>query len=285
MLRIIIANILILSVCQSVNANVGWAKLPRPVKPIVVAVIDTGIDEKLMDSDILCKEGHKDFTGTGLQDNHGHGTHISGLIEQYAKNYIFRYGESPNSIKNIKANYCQIILKYYDPKARGADNLINTIKSFRWAIDHKVDVINYSGGGKEFSNEEKLIVTEALNKGIKVVVAAGNESKNLSDDPCSKIKSFKKKFLCLKNRDPKVKYGVYYPAIYDNRLYVVGNLVNYKTRVIASSSNYGTHINTWEVGTNVLSRLPNAKFGFMSGTSQATAIKSGKLVREMLLNK
>ena len=73
--------------------------------------------------------------------------------------------------------------------------------------------------------------------------------------------------------------------MYDKRIYIVGNLVKKDSRSIANTSNYGEPVNTWEVGTNVLSRLPGKSFGFMTGTSQATAVKTGKIVREMLLNK
>jgi hypothetical protein len=59
-------------------------------KPIVVAVIDTGkaVDPKLK----YCKYGHKDITGTGLEDNNGHGTNVASLIAREAKgaNYCVR---------------------------------------------------------------------------------------------------------------------------------------------------------------------------------------------------
>ena len=257
MLRLTLTNIAILLVSIQVNADVGWARFPSNTKQIVVAVIDTGLDKELMSKNSICKTGHKDFTGTGLIDNHGHGTHISGIIDQYAKNYIFTKGKDFSGIDKVYENYCQIILKYYDPKGIGSDNLKNTIQAFRWAIDQKVDIINYSGGGTEFSAEEKKMVEEALNKGIKFVAAAGNERSDID----------------------KHKY---YPAMYDKRIYIVGNIVG-ESRDIAASSNRGKSINTWEIGTNVLSRLPVNQYGYMTGTSQSTAIKSGKLVREMLL--
>lgn len=229
-------------------------------KPIVIAVIDTGIDSKMINHNSLCKSGHKDFTGTGLRDSHGHGTHISGIIDQYAKNYIFSFKESPSKIDSIRANYCQIIIKFYDPQDHSLDHISNITKSFKWAIKQKVDIINISGGGIGYSSEERAVVLEALNKGIKIVAAAGNEGANID-----------------KNK--------YYPAMYDKRIFVVGNLVNSHSRNIAETSNYGKSVNTWEVGTRVFSRMPNKTFGFMTGTSQATAVKSGKLIREMLINK
>lgn len=267
-----------------INKPVTKPIIIRKKKRIMVAVIDTGLDPALMNKNYICPEGHKDFTGGGLVDNHGHGTHISGIIDQYAKNYVYGPGKRPSDIFDKEADYCQIIVKYYDPKRTGQDNLKNTIKSFRWAIDQKVDIINYSGGGTEYSQAEHDLVIEALNKGIKVVAAAGNERSNIDQRK-------------------------YYPAMYDNRIYRVGNVVRFivttevvkrlnvsnnkmesvkinKTeRDVASSSNYGDGVNNWEVGTNVMSTLPGNSYGYMTGTSQAAAVKSGKLVNEMLSSK
>lgn len=278
----------ILAISSFSFADVGWAQRERPKKLIKVAVIDTGIDEDLLKKNAYCESGHKDFSGSpyGLKDNHGHGTHISGIIDQYTKDYIFKLGKSANDIDKIQADYCQIIIKFYDPKY-ASDNLNNTIAAFKYAIEQNVDIINYSAGGNEFSAEEKAVVTEALNKGIKVVAAAGNERS-------------------------KIELHAYYPAMYDKRIIVVGNLlhedvykpvvqyklkkvkkklikqkfIDYKLeRDIAATSNYGDSIPYWEVGTNVLSRLPGKNYGFMTGTSQAAAVKTGKIIHEMLSKK
>lgn len=224
-------------------------------KQIKVAVIDTGIDLTMLKSKEYCNTGHKDFTGSGIEDVNGHGTHISGLVDQYAKNLILSEDATPGQVNAKSINYCQIIIKYYSEN--GENNLTNSLKAFRWAIDQKVDIINYSGGGTTPFPEEKKLILEALDKGIKVVAAAGNEHSNLS------IHRF-------------------YPAMYDKRIYIVGNLVDTKSRNIATTSNFGDPVNTWERGTSLMSTLPLGKYGYMSGTSQATAVKSGKLVREML---
>lgn len=216
--------------------------VPSVIKTIKVAVIDTGLNMELFKNKItLCKDGHKDFTGTGLKDTHGHGTHISGLIEKHAG----------------KSSYCQIIMKYYDPKAFGQSNIDNTVKAFELAIELGVDVINYSGGGMEPNDREKAAVLRALDKGIKVVAAAGNEHCDL---------------------DTKCKY---FPAMYDDRISIVGNLDS--NRVPAESSNSGSVVTHWEIGVDVESYcaatgLPNCK---MTGTSQSTAIHSGKVVKDL----
>lgn len=232
---------------------------PKQAK-VVVAVIDTGIDPTLMSKPWICKEGHKDFTGSGLVDNHGHGTHIAGIVEQHAKKVILDFKKNNlKSLDDATADFCIIAIKYFDPKVK-SDNLDLTIKSLRWAIDQKVDIINYSGGGTEYSEKEFKLIEEALKKGIKVVAAAGNERSNLET-------------------------AKYYPAMYDQRIFIVGNLQSNYDKTRAPTSNYGKPVNTWEVGTNVISRLPGGTIGFMTGTSQATAVKSGKIVREMLDSK
>jgi len=248
---------ILLKLSVLVLANISFADVVvhKNTKQIKVAIIDTGIDEMLLSKPVYCNEGHKDFTNTGLNDRHGHGTHISGIVDQYVKDVIFNYKLPSSRIDNVVVNYCQIIIKFYDVKASNQDNLENTIKAFKWAISQNVDVINYSGGGNDSSPEEKKVIIEALNKGIKIVAAAGNEHANLSKKP-------------------------FYPAMYDKRIYVVGNLT--QDRSPATSSNYGNEVTYWEIGTNVLSRLPNGIYGIMTGTSQATAVKTGKLIREML---
>lgn len=231
-------------------------EVDKTPKPYVVAIIDTGIDEALLKNNTFCKEGHKDFTGLGLQDRHGHGTHISGLIDQYARNYMFSQ-KDPKKIYDVPINYCQIVLKFLNTAKDMTDSLDNTRKALRYAIDMNVDMINYSAGGTDFDKQERNLIVEALDKGIKVVVAAGNERSDIN----------------------KHKY---YPAMYDKRIYRVGNLMSESPREIASSSNYGTGVTYWEKGYNVLSTLPGGTYGLMTGTSQSAAIKSGKLVHELV---
>jgi subtilisin family serine protease len=94
-------------------------------------------------------------------DEHGHGTHVSGII------------------KSVYPNVKLLSLKYYNPKASGQDNLNSTIEALRYAVNQNVDIINYSGGGPEPALEELKILKEAERKGILIVAAAGNEESNI----------------------------------------------------------------------------------------------------------
>lgn len=211
--------------------------------------MDTGFDFKaawqpnrddVPSTPILCPTGHKDFTGKGLNDEHGHGTHIAGLIGKYSG----------------KADYCLVIYKYYDNKGSDINNLNNTLKAFKAAIVEGVDIINYSGGGIARSREECAILKTALDKGIQVVAAAGNERSDLDVYP-------------------------YYPALCDSRIVVVEGITKFGSRIPASNFSTNKYHTVKELGSDVLSILPGGQYGFMSGTSQATAIHSGKIVHKL----
>ena len=220
---------------------------------IRVAVIDTGIHSSLMNQSFLCKRGHRDFTGTSLNDNVGHGTHVSGLIDQYVKSiYLDRHPIS--ALLSKRANYCQIIIKTFDPKFKGS-TLESYLRGLRYAISLKVDYINYSGGGVGYSYEEEIAIKEALSRNITVVAAAGNNSSDISKHP-------------------------HYPAVLDSRVVVVGSITREGKR--APYSNYGSSVDVYEIGHYVVSLRTASSLAVLSGTSQATAVHTGKLIRQRL---
>jgi len=204
---------------------------------IVIAVIDTGFNSRYEKSVKICKDGNKSFVNgiKSTEDDHDHGTHIAGLIA-----------------KNAKVDYCIMVLKYYSPNRMHDNTIANSNAAFRWAIDHNVDMINYSAGGISYSELEKALIVEALDKGIVIVAAAGNEGKDYKDQP-------------------------YYPAMYDKRIIVVGNLKKKKDKFVrAPSSNYGEQVDLQVLGTNI--RSVN---GVMTGTSQSTAIVTGRMAEHI----
>lgn len=211
---------------------------------IKIAVIDTGYK--------LPAYPYQDYTGVNLcegqhadivkgltylnippYESHPHGTNVAHIIDnQLGKEY--------------KDDYCLVIIKYYSL----FENTIDlSIKAIKYAIDIKVDFINYSGGGTVESAEETRLIKKALNNKIIIVAAAGNNGENLSK-------------------------SAFYPAMSDNRVIVVGNLKNKKR---SPSSNYGKQVDIWENGTEV-----NGGGIVMSGTSQAAAIVTGKLVKKII---
>ena len=219
---------------------------------ILVGIIDTGIDIKHNDlKDSIWTNpnpikmnifGDKDLNGwdfardTNLtNDFHGHGTHISGIIS--GKN-----GVCPG-IKLIGA-------AYYKETDDSMTNMTNSAKSFEYLISKRVRVINYSGGGPWFSQTEFNLIEKAKELGIVIVAAAGNNQQN-SDQ-----------FL-------------YFPAGYqfDNIISVGAIGLDNKMPLF---SNFG--VNTIDItapGVSIVSTTPGGRYGYMSGTSQATAFVTG----------
>lgn len=261
------------------DAGRAWS-VSKGNRNIVVAVIDTGADihHEDLEGNIWTNPGETglddkgrdkatngiDDDGNGLTDdvhgwnfvsnngiltdNHGHGTHIAGIIGAKAGNN--------KGISGIAPEVSLMILKYYDPKIPGGDNLKNTIAAIHYAVDKGANIINYSGGGTEYSQEEKNAIMEAEKKGILFVAAAGNERSN-SDQ-------FK-----------------YYPADYGLSNIISVTAIDPSTEVL-SSSNYGTEtVDLAAPGQNILSCLPGNAYGYMTGTSQATAFVSGAAVLVM----
>lgn len=200
-------------------------------KLIKVAVIDTGFNRKYNIK--LCNDGHMNM-GNGssrlvFNDENGHGTNVSSLIEDEAKS----------------ANYCQIIIKY----SLGENSIAEFIEALRYIQSLDVDVINYSGGGPGFVNEEYINIVKLLKQKKFIVVAAGNTNINL-DKKCD-----------------------FFPACYSKKLIIVGNGSKEHPQL---SSNYGSIVNLWIDG--------NYKVGggqVLSGTSQSTAIATGKLIKHL----
>lgn len=127
-----------------------------------VALVDTGLDvDDIRFKNHICPEVGEDFTGEGLADIHGHGTHVAGLIEQYS-------GDK---------NYCLIILKYYserDPAFINAQQFLRALESLQ---TYKPDVVNISVNGPVPLSGEKAIFASLPN--TKFFTSAGNDGKDL----------------------------------------------------------------------------------------------------------
>lgn len=261
------------------DAARAW-EVSKGSRKIVVAVIDTGVDKKHEDlaKNLWINPGETGLDSKGrdkatngidddgdgfiddvhgwnfvsnsndLTDNHGHGTHIAGIIGAEAGN--------GKGIAGIAPEVSLMVLKYYDPKVPSTDNLKNTVNAIKYAVKMKANIINYSGGGTEFSKEEHDAIEEARKQGILFVAAAGNERSN-SD------------------------HHKYYPADYGLSNIISVTAIDPSTEVL-SSSNYGTEtVDIAAPGQNILSTLPNSSYGYMTGTSQATAFVTGAAVLVM----
>jgi subtilisin family serine protease len=128
-----------------------------------VAVIDTGID--LNDARLasnICKTGSRDFTGEGLIDTYGHGTHVVGLIEKYA-------GNSP---------YCITMLKWWSKNGEIGTSYLDALTE---AVESKANIVNLSLNSNYYNDTEYSLICD--HPEITFVVAAGNQGHDLSKIP------------------------------------------------------------------------------------------------------
>jgi serine protease len=144
---------------------------------VIVAVLDTGVgfeDYKNMhvlpDLKGITFVDPYDFVGNTKHagDDHGHGSHVTGTIAQVTNNGIGVAGVA----RNVRIMPLKVL------SASGSGSVAGIADAIRFAADHGAKVINMSLGGAFPSNVLKKAVKYAHDKGVTVVCAAGNESRN-----------------------------------------------------------------------------------------------------------
>jgi subtilisin family serine protease len=234
-----------------IEAKKAW-KITEGSEKVIVAVIDTGIDANHPDlkGNLWHKPGTDEygwdfvFNKKNPIDVNGHGSHIAGIIGATAKGRRGVVGVSPHvSI---------MPLRYFADENVNTDTVANTVKAVDYAIENGARIINYSSEGKGFNVAEYRALERAGKHGILVVVAAGNSGENNDtvDSPT-------------------------YPASYDlpNVLAVAATNIHNELLPI---SNYGpTKVAVAAPGEGIFSTMPHGRYGYNTGTSQATAFVSG----------
>lgn len=197
-------------------------------KDVVVAVLDTGVDSshEMLKNRVV---GGYDFTGKGSwADGNGHGTHVAGII-----------ADCTNS--NVKI----MPIKVLDSSGRGKVSKIG--EAVRYAVDNGAGVINLSLGGFGYSAYMEQSIQYAYNKGVPVVVAAGNEGGNVNS---------------------------YCPANIERAITVSSIDSNHNRSIF---SNYGKWVDYAAPGSNIKSAYLGNSYKTMSGTSMAAPFVSASL--------
>ncbi|MEH6810933.1 MAG: S8 family peptidase [Motiliproteus sp.] len=163
--------------------------MPQEPEPIVVAIIDTGIDYRHPDlpqsqlwRNPTEKANGRDDDGNGLiddligwnfindsktpWDDHGHGTHVAGIIAAGANNNIGIAGVAPNARL--------MVLKALDSSGHGSGSDI--ARAIRYAVDKGARIIHLSLGGEQPGAVEIDALNFALRRETLVVTAAGNQA-------------------------------------------------------------------------------------------------------------
>lgn len=229
-----------------ISIKKAWEK-EEGSKDTIVAVIDSGVDynhsflENNMWTNDLGYHGY-DFVNKDNypMDNHGHGTHVAGIIAGYD---VDRWGEEQPV--GVMKNASVMALKGID--IDGYIDVATLVEALEYASLNNVDVINLSLGGSNYSIAEYDAIK---NCDAVVVAAAGNESSNNNYTPS-------------------------YPANYNLPNIISVAATNNKDE-LADFSNYGD--NTVDVaapGKDIFSLAFTGGYFFNSGTSMATPYVSG----------
>lgn len=100
-------------------------------------------------------------------DDHGHGSHVTGTIAQVTNNGIGVTGVA----RNVRIMPLKVL------SGSGSGSVGGIADAIRYAADHGAKVINMSLGGAFPSKVLKKAVAYAHGKGVTVVCAAGNEGR------------------------------------------------------------------------------------------------------------
>lgn len=158
-----------------------------------------------------------------------------------------------NAGKPTPDQLCFFIIKYYDRSKPGYIQQHNSNTAFHIAIKQKVNFINFSSYGENFDLLEKILIQTAIKKGIKVAVPSGNKRVDFS----KKCSIFPACYLIP---------GLTVVARNDLAAYVSGEGFGFGGPVNAEENGF------MRVGWGIT----------MSGTSQATAVRMGKMIRKRL---
>jgi thermitase len=217
-----------------VGLPAAWAAVPTG-RTVIVAVIDSGICASHPDLQGRIMQGY-DFVenDNDPQDVFGHGCGVAGVIAANSNN--------AEGIAGIAPNVQIMPLRVLDEGGIGNYALIAS--AIVHAADNGADIINLSLAGPTYSQIMADAVTYAINKGVVVIAAAGNQARERA----------------------------FYPAAYPSVI-AVGSIDPNLAQ--SAFSNYGAEIDIWAPGRDILTTTNDGGYDFESGTSFAAPIVAG----------
>lgn len=245
---------------KNIHAESAWNTVRT--SPVIVAVIDTGVDYN--HPDLAADMWHnpadpidgKDNDGNGLvddyygadyinndgdpMDDNSHGSHCSGTIGAVGN----------NGVGVVGVNWSVRIMALKFLGAGGSGSIDDAIKCVDYARTHGARIMSNSWGGGGYVKAMDDAITRAQNAGMLFVAAAGNSN---SDNDAN----------------------AFYPASYTQDCVIAVASID-STDKKSSFSSYGkTTVDIGAPGGSIYSTVPNSGYGTMSGTSMATPHVSG----------
>lgn len=268
---------------DSCHIQEAWAYMaeqginPGGSSSIIVAVIDTGVDYKHPDLAGSMWVNRSEIPGNGIDDDyngyvddihgvntigsrydhngdpmddHGHGTHVAGII-----------GATNNDEGIVGIAYNVKIMAIKAGQATGVFNQSDIAEAIMYAYENGAEVINMSFG----SNACSLAVQEALEVAwtrAVLVASAGNgiDGVGMPNEETGELSA-------LPNYPAAFKFVIGVMSV--NRLGMESAFTNWDTNC-SNSVEY----EVYAPGEAILSTLPGGQYGYLSGTSMAAPVVS-----------
>jgi len=269
---------------KMIEAVSGWDKVyanqDAEANPVVIAVIDTGIDlnhEDLkpnlwvnkdeipgnnIDDD---KNGYvDDVYGYNFADNTGspqarstwsgyqHGTHVSGLAAARAGNAVGGSGVAGTGARIMSLNV------FGGTSGSSSTDIVNAI---HYAADNGASVINMSIGGVGRNAAYEAAIAYAVSKGVTVLAAAGNERKEVGNDYFMSPGAYGQQFA-----------GMMAVASVDSGDESLSTYSNFSPTYVEIAAP-GSENSADRVG--LLSTWPGGKYSRIQGTSMSSPVAAG----------
>ncbi|OCT17136.1 serine protease [Paenibacillus pectinilyticus] len=207
----------------------GW-QLNRGANDVIVAVVDTGVDQQHPDLQGQLLPGYNVISGNdNPQDDVGHGTHVTGVIAALVNNNLGVAGMTwYNKVLPVKVL-----------DQTGAGSTYSVAQGIIWAADHGAKVMNLSLGNYADSGFLHDAIQYAYDKDVALIAASGNDNTEQPGFPAA------------------------YPEVF---AVAASDSQNQK----APFSNYGDYIDVTAPGVSIASTYPNNQYAALSGTSMAS---------------
>jgi thermitase len=170
-----------------IQATAGWTIYPKTYSAHAtsaeIAVIDTGVQSDHPDlsgqidtnNAANCINSLSTCSNASAADDNGHGTHVSGIAAAATNNTTGVAG----------AAFSSLVMPIKVLTSSGSGTYAAITNGITWAVVHGANVISMSLGGSAYSQTLCDAITNAISKGVVVVVAAGNSGSSAASYPAA----------------------------------------------------------------------------------------------------